>query len=65
MRPHRTLLFRLTVLDGGLLLVLGVVVVLLLREAVHDVTREFHDRNATLFRSSLEHIRSIWSPRHA
>ena len=64
MRSHRTLLVRLTALGGAALLLLGLALVLLygprsralVHETVGEVTREFHDRNARLFRTTVEHM---------
>jgi signal transduction histidine kinase len=64
MRPHPTLLLSLTALGGAVLLLLGLGLVVLyapfsrslMRESVDEVTREFHERNAALFQSTVEHM---------
>ncbi len=64
MRSHRTLLFRLTALGGAVLAVLGLALLLLygpltrslVNETVGEVTHEFHDRNARLFATTVEHM---------
>jgi two-component system NtrC family sensor kinase len=56
MTSPRTLVFRLSVLGALLLLGLGLAVVALVRKGVQDVSGEFHDRNAALFRTTVEHM---------
>jgi two-component system NtrC family sensor kinase len=64
MRIHRTLLFRLLALGAGALMLLGIGLVLLYTplsralvvESVGTVTRDFHEQNARLFRTTVEHM---------
>ena len=68
MRPRPTLLLSLTALGGAVLLLLGLGLVLLyapysramMRESVDEVTREFHERNATPARLVRPWSRRKW-----